>query len=563
MRSCHLTVAEWPVWIGDDAVNITGGRLTIHTIASSRDETRAVGYLPHWQSLLILAIVFLGGLSSVGIELATSRLVAPYFGSSTFIWANLIGLTLTFLSIGYWIGGRVADRSPRPALLFTITAFASFFAGLIPVMSTEILSGALTAFDEVNVGAFYGSLIGVLLLLAVPVSLLGFVTPFAIRLRLNAISRAGNIAGNIYALSTVGSIAGSFLPVLVFIPLFGTRITFLILALSLLVPSIVGLMLVGAFGRTGLGVILVVVLVLLNWVNDVGAIRPADRGRLVYETESDSNYIQVLEQQGKTLLALNEGHAIHSIYDPSNLLTQGPWDYFMVGPLFNGPAATAVDRALVIGLAGGTTARQLTTAYGPIPIDGVEIDPEIARIGREYFGLDDSSLRNVNVIVNDGRYFLRTSSDRYDLIGVDAYRQPYIPFHLTTVEFFQEISDHLTTDGVAVINVGRTETDYRLVDVIASTMKSVFPSIYLIDTERYTNTIVIATKQPTDLENFGAAVRALAPDDIRRTVGERSIDTGNIREPVARADVFTDDHAPVELVVDQMIINAARSADDP
>jgi len=542
---------------------LAGSERTIHAIASRRAENLAGGYLPRWQAPLILSIVFFGGVSSVGIELATSRLVAPYFGSSTFIWANLIGLTLTFLSIGYWIGGRVADRSPRPALLFTITACASFFAGIIPIMSSRILSRSLNAFDEVDVGAFYGSLVGVLLLLAVPVSLLGFVTPFAIRLRLNAISNAGNTAGNIYALSTVGSIAGSFLPVLVLIPLFGTRITFLILALSLLIPSILGLILVGAFGRTSLGVLLVVVLVLLNWVNDVGAIKPADRGRLIYETESDSNYIQVLEQNGRTLLALNDGHAIHSIYDPSNLLTQGPWDYFMIGPLFNRPGHTSIDRALVIGLAGGTTARQLTKAYGPIPIDGVEIDPEIARIGREYFGLNDPSLRNVNVIVNDGRYFLRTSADRYDLIGVDAYRQPYIPFHLTTKEFFQDVSDHLAADGVAVINVGRTETDYRLVDVIASTMQTVFPSVYLIDTERYSNTIVVATKQPTNQENFSAAVNALAPDDLRRVVGERSIDTGSIRVPTTQADVFTDDHAPVELVVDQMIIDAARSADDP
>ncbi len=507
-------------------------------------------------------IVFLGGLTSIGIELTASRLIAPYFGGSTFIWANLIGVTLAFLSLGYWIGGRVADRRPSPTLLYAVTAAGAVAAALIPLMSRPILTASLDAFDRVDVGAFYASLIGVLLLLALPVTLLGFVTPFAIRLRLADVAHAGNTAGNIYALSTVGSIAGSFLPVIVLIPLFGTARTFLILGLALLIPSILGLALLRAVPAATVATALALALPAVSLAAEASTIRPADRGRLVAERESEYNYIQVLEEDGRYLLALNEGHAVHSIYDPDELLTRGPWDYFMAAPLVNegtGPASTR--SALLIGLAGGTVARQLTAGYGPIPIDGVEIDPEIAEVGREYFGLDD--LPNLNVIVEDGRYFLRTTEQRYDLIGIDAYRQPYIPFQLTSREFFQEVADHLTPNGVAVVNAGRTATDFRLVDAISSTMRDVYDRVYLIDVERYSNTIVVGTNAPSGLDRFAANVAAFPEDSPVRLVGERSLATGNPREVAPVGRVFTDDHAPVELVVDQIILDAAREGGEP
>jgi predicted membrane-bound spermidine synthase len=513
---------------------------------------------------LVRLIVFLGGLSSIGIELAASRLVAPYFGDSTFIWANIIGLTLAFLSVGYWLGGRVADRYPRATVLYGVTAVAAFAAGLIPLVSRPILELSLAAFDQVAIGAFYGSLLAVLLLIAVPVTLLGFVTPYAIRLRLDDLARAGNTAGGVYALSTVGSIMGSFLPVLVLIPLFGTARTFLILALALLVPSVVALALLRALGPAAVGAGLGVALVTVSVAGQTANVRPAERGALLYETESAYNYIQVVEDDGARLLVLNEGHAVHSVYDPDDLLTRGPWDYFMLGPLFNrgaGPGAVDTDGgALLIGLAGGTVARQLTAAYGPVPIDGVELDPEIARVGREYFNME-AEAPGLTTIVEDGRYFLRTTDRRYDLIGVDAYRQPYIPFQLTSKEFFAEVADHLTAEGVAVINVGRADTDYRLVDAIASTMAAVYPHVFAVDVERYDNTILVGTMQPAGIGDLVANASAL-PEGILRTVAERSLATGDPRPIDPGGRVFTDDHAPVELVIDRIIVDEARDREE-
>ena len=180
----------------------------------------------------------------------------------------------------------------------------------------------------------------------------------------------------------------------------------------------------------------------------------------------------------------------------------------------------------------------------------------VTEIGRKYFDMNEP---NLNVIIDDGRYALTKSEKTYDVIGIDAYRQPYIPFHLTTKEFFQEVSDHLSDDGVAVVNAGRTKTDFRLVDVIAATMGAVFDNVYIIDVDRFTNSIVVGTNQPTDIDNFAANLANAPEGGLIHDVMELAINTGNIREYDGDAQVFTDDLAPVELVVDQIILSEATS----
>lgn len=502
----------------------------------------------------IRLMVFLGGLVSIGTEICATNLIAPYFGESTFIWATVIGLTLTFLAIGYHLGGKVADRHPQAWLLYLVAVVAGIAAGLLPFVARPILGSSLSAFRDYDVGAFYGALLGVLVLLAIPITLLGFVSPFAVRLTIHDVDDAGGTSGSIYALGTVGSIAGSFLPVLVLVPWIGTARTFLTLSMMLIVPAIIGLLFHRAWRAAALSVALTILMVSANiWVA-AKPIREPQRGVVIYETESSDNYIQVTEDGGDTLLWLNDGHAIHSIYNPNQLLTGGPWDYFMIGPLFvPQPSPARIDNALIIGLGAGTISKQITAGYGPVPIDGVEIDGEIVRVGRDYFAMNEP---NLNVIVADGRYVLRTTTTEYDLIAVDAYEQPYIPFQLTTQEFFTEVSDALTPEGVAVMNVGRTKTDYRLVDVMASTMKSVFSYVYVLDTDRYANSMVIGTNMPGGIDVFMDNV-GIQPDGPVRTVGETALRTGNIREITDVDVVFTDDHAPVQRVVDQIIIDEA------
>jgi spermidine synthase len=524
-------------------------------VARRVEETEKVRSKPSF-ALLYLA-VFVGGISSIGIEITGSRLIAPYFGNSTIIWATVIGLTLTYLSIGYYIGGKLADRYPSERFFYLIFAGAAAGTAIIPLIARPILNASLNAFSSLNIGAFYGTLLGVIFLFLVPITLLGCVSPLALRLRLQGVDQAGGTAGSLYALSTLGSIGGSFLPVIVLIPYLGTRETFYTFAGGLAIISLIGLLRGRAMVHSAVVAVLILAIIALSFLGSSGNLRRAESGELLYEGESEYNYIQVVKNGDEVGLVLNDGHAIHSIYNPNTLLTEGPWDYFMMGPFFNSDQQVSDVRSLaLIGLAGGTTARQFTQVYGPtVQIDGVEIDPQIVEVGRKYFAMNEP---NLNVVVEDGRYFLKTTASRYDVIGVDAYRQPYIPFQLTTKEFFQESYDHLNDRGVMVLNAGRYGTDYRLVNAIATTMRAVFPNVYLVDVGRFSNTMIIATKTPSTAANYNANIAKLAAGSPLRTIGDLSIASGNIREWNGEGMVFTDNHAPVELVIDRLIIDAAR-----
>ena len=172
-------------------------------------------------------LVFAVGIATLGAEIAAARLMAPFFGASTIVWANTIAIVLVALSIGYWFGGRMADRHPTlRALCGTVLAASVLFAA-IPFVADPFLSLSVEAFDSYSIGAFAGSLFGVLVLVAVPVLMMGAVSPWAIRLKLHAVEDSGQTAGRMYAISTVGSLLGTFAASLLLIPLVGTQRTFL------------------------------------------------------------------------------------------------------------------------------------------------------------------------------------------------------------------------------------------------------------------------------------------------------------------------------------------------
>lgn len=508
----------------------------------------------------LLLTVFVSGMTTLGAELSASRLLDPFFGNSLVVWASIIGLMLLYLTLGYYIGGRWADRDPRHSTLFQITAWGAFLVGLAPVISHPVLRWSVQGLTDYNIGILAGSFMAVLVLFSLPITLLGTVSPFAIRLSLQDVHHGGGTAGSIYALSTLGSLLGTFLPVLILIPNLGTRLTFFTFAIVLLLISLGGLWLTQP-KEALVYAVLPIVLVGLHLLWASSPIKPTPG--LVFETESSYNYIQVIQEvdhQGSTWygLQLNEGEGIHSLYNPNYPdypLVDGVWDYFLIAPYFNNPphAEAEIDNLLLIGSAAGTISKAFSEIYGPIPIDNVEIDPEIIAIGYKWFDMNEP---NVSVYAQDGRYFLAQTDKRYDIIGVDAYRPPYIPFHLTTQEFFQEVYDHLNEDGVMVINAGRTTTDYSLVEALGSTMRSVFPNIYVIDVPDYGsslgNSLVVATKQPTRLDNF-AHNAAQLKHPLLHLVASRAFNSG-IWELQSSDIIFTDDKAPVEQVIHRLII---------
>lgn len=498
--------------------------------------------------------VFSSGMTTLALELAASRLIGVAFGTSNLVWASIIGLILIYLTLGYFIGGWWADRSPQAGTMYQIMAWAAFTAGLAPLIARPVLTLASNAFDQLQLGILIGSFTAVLILFSVPVTLLGTISPFAIRLAITDSSKAGKISGMIYAISTLGSFVGTFLPVLVLIPVVGTTLTFIIFSLFLLLVALTGLWVVGkkkkALALTWMLLLLIVFAVYTAnrpLKNTVGQI---------FETESAYNYIQVIESDGYRLLRLNEGQGVHSVWHPEQLDYAGPWEQFLAAPFFNRPQVNPaeVKNMAIIGLAAGTVARQASQVFGPIPIDGYEIDREIIQVGKAYF---DMNLPNLAAIAQDGRLGLAQSEQKFSIIGIDAYQPPYIPWHLTTREFFQLVHQRLDVNGAMVINVGRSPSDRSLLDALAGTILSVFPSVYVMDVPNSFNSIIYATMQPTQVQNLYDNLLYLYTQPqthpLLITALERFVMN---QQPTPESKViFTDDWAPVEWMTNQMVLS--------
>ena len=483
------------------------------------------------------ALVFGAGIGALATEITASRLLAPYFGSSTIVWANLIGIILAALALGYWLGGRIADRSPRPALLGSIVLASAICVAAIPFVAEPLLDLTVEGLDEASAGAVVGSFVAVLLLCAPPVVLLGMVSPFAIRLAVTSVETAGAVAGRLYALSTAGSLLGTFLPALVLIPAIGTQRTFLVVAALLALSSCFLL---------GLRYVLVAALLAALLAIPPGAVKGKDG--LLHEETSYHQYIQVVEEDdGRRLLYLNEGVAVHSVWRPDSVLTGGVWDAFLaLPPLLDRP----LERVAILGNAAGTTARAFGVYYPDAEIDGVELDPEVSDVGRRYFGMEDNPRLTVHDA--DARPFLRRSDERYDLIVVDAYHQPYVPFYLATREFFALVRARLVPGGILALNVAAVPDDERLVEAIGRTVAAELPQVLEWPALRF-NTLVLGLTEPLSTDEIQGRLQS-GPADLAPL---RDLLARDVRPLDATGRAWTDDRAPVEWLTDRMIISYA------
>lgn len=511
--------------------------------------------------------VFFAGMTTLAIELSASRLLGSVFGTSNLVWANVIGLILLYLTIGYFIGGWLADRSPYHRTLYLVIAISGFVSAFIPLVSTPVLTIASRAVVSAQAGLVIGSFIAVLVLFSLPITLLGMVSPFAIRLAVTDVASAGHISGRIYAISTLGSLIGTFLPNLVVIPLIGTTRTFLLFAGILFIVGAIGLLTTTNVRRTAaLTLWMPIVIGLVAWPTLNQPIHSAfnENFTVLYEGESAYNYVQVQEDiNGYRYLFLNEGQGIHSQWHPEQITYQRTWSFFLAAPYFNHPPYTPnqVDSLAVIGLAAGTIPRQYQAVYGDMLIDGIEIDPLIIEVGEQFFGMNQAEIPGLTTYAQDGRYILNQLDREYDVVAIDAYRPPYIPWHLTTVEFFEEVQAHLAEDGVVAINVGRTATDRRLIDALTATLLQVYPSVHAMDVPNTFNTILVATNQPTRTENLNENTAALPPDTspLLRDALQLGVES---LTPTHPSDlIFTDDKAPVEQLVDSIVINFLVNGD--
>ena len=489
-------------------------------------------------------LVFLVGIVTLGAEIAAVRLMAPFFGASTFIWANTIAVVLLSLAAGYWLGGRLATRHPDRRSLHRLLLAAAIAIALVPFVAQPLLDVAVSAFDAIAVGAFLASLAGVLVLVAVPVALLGAVSPWAIRLAVARVEDAGRTTGRMYALSTAGSLLGTFLAALLLVPEIGSQRTFVVFAVVLAAVAVPGLSPAAAVAPVVLFGLLAV---------PVGTIKESGDEQVVYETETSYQYVRVVERGGERHLELNEGRGIHSVYRPDTVLTGDIWDGYLVLPLAS--LRSPPRRIAILGNGGGTTVRAYARYFPATEIDAVEIDGDLNDIGRRYFGLRDRP--GLRLYAQDARPFLRRTGRRYDAIFIDAYRQPYIPFYLATREFFELARRHLTPGGVIVLNAAHPERSVALEQVLSATLADVFPTVMRYPIEP-TNTLLLATGARASRSRLRSATRWLAPE-LRPLAREAA---AGLSPRLRGGRVYTDDRAPVEWLIDKSIVQyAARGAD--
>jgi spermidine synthase len=503
-----------------------------------------------WKWYLYL-LAFTTGAVTLGIEFVGSRMLESVFGSSNIVWAMVIGLILLYLTLGYAIGGRIADRRPSSALLFQIVIWAAFCSALVPLVSRPILSAAATAFSQADAGLVLGSLTTTLILFSVPITMFGMVSPFVIRLALPSATAAGSVSGTVYAIGTVGSLVGTFGTVLVLIPLVGTTRSALFLAA--LAYSVAWIGLFGVSPRRAIWYLTMpLAITVLLYVYPGSPLRAAPPGsKVLIDEESAYHYIQVVEDAGGyRYLYLNEGQGIHSQWHPTEYLFDRTWGYFLAAPYFNSERRSPPERLLIVGLATGTIARQYAHFFPGISVDGVELDARILEVGAALFELNTESIPGLKTIAGDGRWELRGVSGNYDVVAIDAYRPPYIPWHLTTVEYYREIRDLLSPQGVVAINVGRTDRDRRLVDALTATLSEVFASVSTVDVPGSFNTILYATTTATSGGGLSQRLAEGLDPEVQEQI--RLVES-NLVANSTDGIVLRDDHAPVEFLVDRLV----------
>ena len=514
--------------------------------------------MPPVSSRYLGLLVFSTGTCTMGAEIAGARLLAPYFGDSTVVWANTIAIVLVALSIGYWLGGKIADRHPELKKLCWTVLAGSVLVALIPFFARPFLGASVDAFDELSVGVFAGSLVGVLVLLAVPVMIFGAVSPWALRIAMDNsdVEHAGQLAGRLYALSTAGSLFGTLLSAMVTIPLIGTQRTFILFALVVAI--------VASIGVRKLWPVLIPAVVACAALVPVGTIKAAGDGEVIFEAETPHQYVRVIEQEdGERTLELTEGQAVHSIYRPGEYLVGNYWDEHLVLPFTAAPQVTGAtgpdrgagwpERIAILGNAAGTVARAYGHFFPETKVDAVEIDGKITEVGREYFGLDNP---NMEVFDEDARPWLRAAEPIYDVIMVDAYHQPYIPFYMATEEFFELVRDRLRPGGVVLINVGHPENSDALEENLTATLERALPYV-LRDPVTDTNTMLVGSAEPVSAGNILLATRG-ADSPVPEELDDLAMDTAlRIRPGLTGGDIWTDDHAPVEWLVDLSLLDYA------
>ncbi len=493
---------------------------------------------------------FFAGMSVMAVELGASRLLAPYFSSSQIVWTIIIGTIMIAMALGNIFGGRSADKNPNPDKLYIRILIAAVWIAAIPAVGKYIIMGisALLIFTVNNNFLIIAAFTSCMIIFVFPLFLLGTVTPSLAKYCVGSLEESGKIVGNLGAFNTVGSIIGTFLPTFVTIPTVGTSVTFLIFAAILIfISAIYFVNRKTAKSKVAVSAVCFLLSFIIGYKDNFAFWED----NLKYEGESVYNYLQVKENDSNVILSTNVLFGVQSVYMKDGGLTGMYYDYALAAPLMTGSFDKEELEMLILGMGTGTYGTQCRKFYGNMNIEGVEIDEKITYLSREYFMLPE----DISVTTYDGRAFLNASDKKYDIIMVDAYQDITIPFQMSSIEFFQLVKEHLTEDGVMVVNMNmRGSEDGSINQYLSDTIASVFDEVYTVDVNGSTNRELFASSNSAFIENLKINKENI--DDTHLYYMMQNI-LDNLEKYNAGKLVLTDDKAPVELlgikVIDELI----------
>jgi spermidine synthase len=502
------------------------------------------------QAIGLKLLVFFAGAVLMGLEIAGSRVLAPHFGNSVFVWGSLISVFLVALSVGYLLGGRIADRHPSHALLNGICAVVSLLIFAVAIFARGLCERLVDA----GLGEQSGPLVASLFLFLLPSVGMGMVSPFAIRLAAQSISSVGKISGTLYALSTAGSIAGTFLTTFVLVPWIGVSAIVKGLALVLLLVSAVTFPF-WKHAQAAAGVAAAVLLALVYAVCPVAGVAAFDPSdQVVVDVDTPYHHISVVDNRGSRMLRFDRYVESAIVKSPPYSSLAGYTNYFHLAFLAN----PEIERTLFIGAGGGIGPREFRMQAPEMAIDIVDIDPKVLELARTHFFLEDAP--GIRKFAEDGRMFLRKCEDRYDCLILDAFSAGgRIPFHLVSREFFELCRDKMAADGVFLMNIN-SAVDGPLARIFHSmyrTIDSVFENTYVFAMHHRqsgdtlsTNVILMASRDKQRIAPAQWSARAaghasrsyVKTEQLQRMVEDLLVELPDM----ACTPVFTDDYAPIE-----------------
>jgi len=519
---------------------------------------------------LLYLLVFTSGFTVMLVEISAPRILGPFFGTSAHVWTSVIGVILAALSIGYYVGGRIADRRPSPALLAVIVMWGGAVTALSPVLAPWFGYWIMPA--GLGLGQVYtllrlGSLATAACIFFLPALLLAMVGPFTIRC-ITARDKVGRSAGTVFALGTVGSILGTFLPTFLLIPWIGSRATVLV-ATALL--TLVAILVYVVHRRRVVPAIPAILLIAAAMVVvGITPIRDKQNGEDWFEEgESPYQYVRVSSTRvnGDEYLRLQVNEPVsdyHSLWIPGRLLTGKYFDHFALLPRLLPVPATGGRKlsVLILGLAGGVISRQYHTFFPDRLdiIDGVEVDPLVVHFARRHFELDAEHHPHLAVHLLDGRLFLKTCGEKYDIVIVDAYtHQIYLPPHMSTVSFFEETRRVLRPGGILALNASSYNPGIGLVPRLVNTLARAFGEAFMAESCPG-NYILFAFKDRRDAWPPSSGPSDFIPEPLAPLWARFTALHAVLRfHDDPDAQVFTDDDCPVEILASQdLALTAAR-----